>query len=951
MSRCRHFLKNKRQTSLSNAISCATINFYMNKITLHVINHTHWDREWFVPFTFTRKWIPRLIKDLEKVIIKDPKYTFLFDAQTMVIEDLKEEDSHTYNIAKKIIKNKQMEIGPYYAQIDMRLSNPESFIRNLRTGIDIAKSLDASEKFTAWDVDIFGQVSQSPQIHNMFGIDNAYIWRGVPKLEPFFWWKGENKSKLFVTDLFAGGYRNFYKVTSIDNLALPRLKHEIKKLSPFYKDGQIPVFDGYDLDNQPGNAAEYFYQHHQDYLKKKNIDIVHSTPYDFAQTISSINSSFPTLTGELISGKYASIFPGTLSTRIYSKLSSNFAEQMLYRYAEPLSAFLPTHMYPHDTFLKEGKMILQNLVHDVICGCSIDQVHEIAELRSRNTADVMQKSIQKSLNLISRSLQNGTYAYLPTTGLYDTYAPEQNKLYQIKGRGVGIKKVEEIKSLEKSNQTVNEFIWKNSHYNATFTKEGFLTYNKGSFGRLVARLEEGDTYWDEPRGDVENLTINTPLNIDYQTDTFAQISFDASIKTGRYNITAHITVTFDDSALICWKITHKSTGTGFSLLFRNEYTQDIKSLQVGMPFDVIERNFEDTNLLSKTLPDDLVSLLIGQRDAIQTFTFPFHSFISPKNLKKNIHILAKGLKAYQTEKNRFIDLVLIRSVDWLMKTSEYKYHTGDAGPKFYVPDARCQRETTIECALLLSDATPEDKKFFQIIDSYLYTPLIFTVNNSHGDLTQIILYEEDTPITSLHQYNNSRLVRAYNPTNQQIKLSKSYETTNPFGDIIDTTDILAPKSIMTLKVHNIVPTNNSKTLTERLIGSILKPQARFINYPQFPTGTDISLPEKSSMSVLSERYKTLKTKKKELQKKIKTYKDNAPYTLVHEYYVVAREAMEAYISYLWNKKRAKRGKKITKHYAFKINKKMYKLTKEYNDLRIMRRMYDYIVDIAKEENE
>ena len=46
---------------------------------------------------------------------------------------------------------------------------------------------------TGWMVDTFGHISQSPQIHRLFGIDSVFVWRGVPELEPYFNWFGADE--------------------------------------------------------------------------------------------------------------------------------------------------------------------------------------------------------------------------------------------------------------------------------------------------------------------------------------------------------------------------------------------------------------------------------------------------------------------------------------------------------------------------------------------------------------------------------------------------------------------------------------------------------------------------------------------------------------------------------------------------------------------------------------
>ena len=51
--------------------------------TLHVISHTHWDREWYRPFEAYRY---RLVSTLDGLLAADLPY-FLLDGQTVVLED------------------------------------------------------------------------------------------------------------------------------------------------------------------------------------------------------------------------------------------------------------------------------------------------------------------------------------------------------------------------------------------------------------------------------------------------------------------------------------------------------------------------------------------------------------------------------------------------------------------------------------------------------------------------------------------------------------------------------------------------------------------------------------------------------------------------------------------------------------------------------------------------
>lgn len=915
-----------------------------NDTVLHVINHTHWDREWFVPFTFTRSWIPQLIDNLGKVVADNPKYKFLFDAQTMVIEDLEAVDKDSYKVARELIRNKNLDIGPYYGQLDMRMSGPESLVRNLRVGIDKTKKLGGSTEFTAWGVDIFGHVSQSPQIYNLFGIKDVYLWRGPDQLEPFFWWEGADGSTMLAVNLFAGGYRNFYKVTVKPDLALPRLEHEVSKLRPYYPLGHIPVFDGYDLDSEPGDAATYFAANHADYLAKKGIKVVSSSPSEFAEETRKAATGLPTLSGELISGKYSSVFPGTLSSRVYSKLLIGHAESLLYRYAEPLSSLLPVNEYPEKLFEDQSKLILQNLVHDVIAGCSIDQVHQIAELRVQKLDGVLKDKTAEAITSVASSLEDGTYAYLPATGKIDSTVAHNGKLYRVAGRGVSITKVTDITKLPSATRDASEFSWKNQHFESKLYSDGSLEIDgSGQFGQLVVRKEEGDTYWDEPRGDVLPLVVKGPLRVCGETDEFAQVSFTAAIRTDDYSVEADVTLTFDDSPLVKWRVKLSSQGSGFSVLLRNDYGASLSKLNVGMQFDNVVRDFEDTSLLGQDIDPLLASVLNGfnQRDLYQTFTFPFHSYISPVLLGNKVHLLAKSLRAYQTERPGNVDLVLLRAVDWVMKLDAHEYHSGDAGPKYYVPDARSERETIMECALLVSESSPDDAGFHQAVDQYICAPLLFKVDKSMGTESQISMMDEPVIISSLHQYKGVRLARVYNPSSQALQLRQERAVLGPDNSQVDKISELAPKSIAAVSL------TSSAAATDKAASL---PRVTLINWPEYPVAPDNSKPDPGMIAQLRSMHETLKRELDTLAASIEEYNGkDAPHSLQHRYYVTARECMEAKLSLMWNKRRLEQPAVLNEDYAAGADKELQQLAVQYNDLRVMRRMYDYIVGISADD--
>ena len=56
--------------------------------TLHIISHTHWDREWYLTFQQFRLKLVRLVDDLLQLLAADKDFRyFMLDGQTIVLDD------------------------------------------------------------------------------------------------------------------------------------------------------------------------------------------------------------------------------------------------------------------------------------------------------------------------------------------------------------------------------------------------------------------------------------------------------------------------------------------------------------------------------------------------------------------------------------------------------------------------------------------------------------------------------------------------------------------------------------------------------------------------------------------------------------------------------------------------------------------------------------------------
>ena len=73
------------------------------KTTVHIIPHSHWDREWYQPFETHRMKLVELIDNTAELFEKDKDYnSFHLDGQTIALDDYLEIKPEKKNISKNL---------------------------------------------------------------------------------------------------------------------------------------------------------------------------------------------------------------------------------------------------------------------------------------------------------------------------------------------------------------------------------------------------------------------------------------------------------------------------------------------------------------------------------------------------------------------------------------------------------------------------------------------------------------------------------------------------------------------------------------------------------------------------------------------------------------------------------------------------------------------------------
>ena len=144
---------------------------------IFIVPHTHWDREWYLPFQEFRFELVKLIDELLELNL-DEEFKFTFDGQTIIIEDYLEIRPENENKFLDLIRKGTIVVGPWYLLPDEWLVGQESLIRNLENSRDLAEKYNLPLMEVAYLPDQFGHTKAIPQIlRDITNIKTAVIWR------------------------------------------------------------------------------------------------------------------------------------------------------------------------------------------------------------------------------------------------------------------------------------------------------------------------------------------------------------------------------------------------------------------------------------------------------------------------------------------------------------------------------------------------------------------------------------------------------------------------------------------------------------------------------------------------------------------------------------------------------------------------------------------------------
>lgn len=785
------------------------------KITFHVISHTHWDREWYLPFEVFRIELVNLIDNLLNILKQNEDFIFHLDGQSIILQDYLEINPEKEEEIKHYIKSGKLLTGPWYVLSDQFLTSGEATIRNLLYGIRFSKKFGKT-MMIGYCPDQFGQIAQLPQIFKGFNINSAIVGRGLQDSISEHNWYGLNGDTV-VTISLTHWYNNAQRFPSEKE----KLSSYIDKLyntqSQTSKSGHILLMNGCDHLFAQSNLSEILSNTNGSKNWELKLDNLETAVNEIVEN-TSVNE-YPIYFGELRDDNNKYILAGTLSSRVYLKLDNYICQTKIEKIIEPLSTLLVLNKqisyYPYNMIKYAWKLLIQNHAHDSICGCSTDEVHKEMETRFLKVKQVAKKLQEELLNNSCSTETNNCLQVINTTGFHRKEIIEaelefplgppaehpsaiptinKNKVEDIKlkhkGKSIAheiiesyetfkmvrskeevpllqaIQKIKivfeadveplaiksyEIEQCASSKNKENKF--ENDHYMLSGNKDGTLTLSLKDANCKFENIHMISI--EDDLGDEYNFVPNGDLK------TLTSKDFKWNIKTIEENsLRKKLLLEIKNNG----SFELRTEVTCYSNSDRIDFSTRIKS---NLKNKRIRLHFPDTlntNLINADTPFGCIKRARPPIDWTNyAFSQPLHNWIDHSNDSCGFAFFGGGLADYELYKdgNGFA-VTLIRAIG---KLSKVKSHS-----MIETPDAQCNREINFSYAIYPHSRNIQISNIYENQLAH-QVPLITSQSSQQIDKPSIITLSKELVLSTLKRAEDNEnlyIVRLFNPTDKNL---------------------------------------------------------------------------------------------------------------------------------------------------------------------------------------
>jgi alpha-mannosidase len=711
---------------------------------VHLVPHTHWDREWYLPFQSFRMRLVGLVDRVLDLLEADSRFVFTLDGQLATVDDYLEVRPEAEERIRRFVAEGRLAIGPWQTLMDEFLVSGESIIRNLEHGLWRGDELGGAMRI-GYLPDMFGHVAQMPQILRLAGIEHAVVWRGVPAAieRHAFSWEGPDGSSVRA-EYLPRGYGSGAELAAPGRLAeQAEALHDAMR--SFYGEDPLLAMCGNDH-TEPVRELVELVEAATEQPERLRVELKTLPAYLEATD----GAELARWRGELRSGARANLLMGVASARIDLKAACARAERSLERYAEPLQALYGEH-WPERLLAIAWRRVLENSAHDSICGCSIDEVCAQVLVRYAEAEQIARGLAAGAVGVVARTVDAGSIVVmnpsphartdlvemelslpdewddvglqLPDGSVQAAQRVEGGIVAQIPAPPLGwttARPVPAAGSIENPVSTA-EAALANGLLQIEVASDGTLnvqgsTRELTGVGRLVDGGDGGDTYNYAPPGD--DLLVDEPEETRLEVVAAGPVRGElAIVRSYRWqNTNVEVTTSVELRAgepFARVRVSLDNPCSDHRLRFHVPLPERAEVSAAEGQFAVVERGLDAE----------------GGHGEVPLATYPARGFVDAGG----VAILLDHVLEYELIDGRELALTLLRSVGLLSRTL-HPYRKVPAGPELPVPAAQLRGPRSVGFALFPHAGSWQEGGVLEQMERYQH-PFLAAAGTGEGPAT------------------------------------------------------------------------------------------------------------------------------------------------------------------------------------------------------------------------
>ncbi len=348
------------------------------RLTFHLIPHTHWDREWYLPLSVFQARLAATAVSIVDLLDREPGGRFVLDGQAVLLDDAAGIVPGLDERFRAAASRGQLDIGPWYVLADEMIPSGESLVRNLLEGVRVS-GRRGPRMNVCYSPDAFGHPAALPAIAAQFGIEAGVVWRGLAPDErgdvDLRLWRGPDGAEILLYHLPRAGYEIGACLTAAEpRVQWAQIRNELVRRAAT---PHVAVFVGADHHAPPTSYARI-----RDAVAsaEPDHDVRVSSLSEFFAAINGSRGALGAVEGELRwSYGHTWTLQGVHGTRTRMKRHHSAAELLMLRRVEPIAALARlgragSPALRDDVRRHVWRELLAAQFHDTLAGTVIDEV-------------------------------------------------------------------------------------------------------------------------------------------------------------------------------------------------------------------------------------------------------------------------------------------------------------------------------------------------------------------------------------------------------------------------------------------------------------------------------------------------------------------------------------------------------------------------------------------------